>query len=206
MLADLSFAPPFVAHPFVAYAEPTLKAPRLLVLVGEAPGAEEAKHGTPFIGRSGQLLNSWLSAANINRAACLVANVFRYQPPSNKIGAFFCSKQAAAQKGQKLAEQYGPLGGQFCLASMAGEIDALANMLQQTQPALVLSFGRTALWALTGHELMSKNRGQIWPCRLAQNIKVLPTWHPSYVLRGNKKAGTEAQQDIIAAAAIVTSA
>ena len=60
-----------------------------LAIVGEAPGADEVKQGQPFVGRSGQLLNELLEEAGIARAHTLIANVFRYQPPANKVAHFF---------------------------------------------------------------------------------------------------------------------
>jgi uracil-DNA glycosylase len=53
-----------------------------IMVVGEAPGAEEVKQNQPFVGRSGQLLDKVLAEAGIIRAACFVANVFRLQPPA----------------------------------------------------------------------------------------------------------------------------
>ena len=67
-----------------------------LVLVGEAPGKDEVRLGHPFVGRSGQLLNEILAEAGIDRARSLVANVFRFQPPGNKVDHFFISKRAAS--------------------------------------------------------------------------------------------------------------
>ena len=57
--------------------------PRLL-LVGEAPGAQEDALGVPFVGRSGQLLDTLLSAAGIPRGRVAVANVLKCRPPANR--------------------------------------------------------------------------------------------------------------------------
>src|SRR5580692_1651630 len=84
--------------PKVDYEFPTGKA-NGLVLVGEAPGAEEVRLGHPFVGRSGQLLDKMLMRAGIERKQCMVANVFRYQPPGNKVDHFFISRRAAKQQG-----------------------------------------------------------------------------------------------------------
>ena len=158
-----------------------------IALVGEAPGAEEARLGKPFVGRSGQLLDKILGEAGINRRACLVANVFRLQPPGNKVDHFFMSRRAAQQAGQGLAEKYGIFSGKMCLDSYVAEIESLASELARIKPSLVIALGRTPLWALTGENELLKKVGKTLPCRLLAGVPVLPTYHPSFILRGNWK-------------------
>lgn len=55
-----------------------------LMLVGEAPGAEEDRMGLPFVGRSGQLLDRMLAAIGIDRSAAYIANVIPWRPPGNR--------------------------------------------------------------------------------------------------------------------------
>jgi uracil-DNA glycosylase family 4 len=55
-----------------------------LMLVGEAPGAEEDRVGLPFVGRSGQLLDRMLAAIGIDRGAAYIANVIPWRPPGNR--------------------------------------------------------------------------------------------------------------------------
>ena len=156
-----------------------------LVLVGEAPGAEEARLGRPFVGRSGQLLDKMLDRVGIDRGHCLIANVFRYQPPRNKVDQFFISQRAAQRDGVAITEQYGKFGSFYCRAAFATEIDHLAAMLKERQPRAVLALGRTPLWALTGQKGLMAHAGQILPCRLTPNVPVVVTFHPSFILRGN---------------------
>ena len=72
--------------PFVDYQYPT-KDPvgGRIAIIGEAPGAEEARTGKPFVGVSGRLLDENLKSVGLDRATCLVGNTFRYQPPGNKL-------------------------------------------------------------------------------------------------------------------------
>ena len=56
-----------------------------LVIVGEAPGAEEARQRRPFVGASGNLLNECLSLANIARPTIYITNVIKVRPPDNNI-------------------------------------------------------------------------------------------------------------------------
>lgn len=170
--------------PRAAYAPPTAPWNGLL-LVGEAPGAEEVKQNRPFVGRSGQLLDKALAGAGIERAACFVANVFRLQPPGNKVDYFFASRRAAAQSGEPLLDAYGMMSGKYCRARFAGELLALRTIIAEQQPRAILAVGRTPLWALTGLNGITAQAGQRHACRYAPAITVTVTYHPSYILRGN---------------------
>lgn len=55
-----------------------------LMLIGEAPGAEEDKQGEPFVGRAGQLLNDILEAINFKREDVYIANILKHRPPNNR--------------------------------------------------------------------------------------------------------------------------
>jgi DNA polymerase len=55
-----------------------------VLLVGEAPGAQEDETGVPFVGRSGQLLDQLLAEAGLHRAQVAVANVLKCRPPANR--------------------------------------------------------------------------------------------------------------------------
>ncbi|NBX74707.1 MAG: uracil-DNA glycosylase [Alphaproteobacteria bacterium] len=158
-----------------------------LILVGEAPGAEEARQGKPFVGRSGQLLNDQLKAVGIDRAQCVVANVFRVQPPKNNVGFFFSSRRAAVAAGQALADDLPPFGSARLLAAWRGELMALAATIADFPPKTIVALGRTPLWALTGQNGLLQNVGQFLPCTLVRGARVLATYHPSYILRGNWK-------------------
>lgn len=195
--------------PFADYAWPAdpPDAGRI-VIVGEAPGAEEARLGRPFVGRSGKLLDETLAAAGIDRSRCLVANVFRLQPPGNKVGHFFASKARAKREGLALDERWGAFGtSDRLLAAYSGELAALAEGLARFAPAAIIALGRTPTWALTGENRITEARGQRFPCRLGGTAPVIPTYHPSFILRGQYglipqwRADLEQARDIAAAAA-----
>ena len=156
-----------------------------LAIIGEAPGADEAKQGKPFVGRSGQLLNDLLAEAGLERAHTLVANVFRYQPPGNKVAHFFLSQRAGAAAGEALDVRHGKMGSGYVRQIFAGELDTLAETLAKLQPRAILTLGGTALWALTGLSGLTKLRGQWQENRLLPGVPVMPTFHPSFILRGN---------------------
>ncbi|CAO3418611.1 uracil-DNA glycosylase [Azospirillum doebereinerae] len=174
------------ALPFADYQFPTktVSGPRLAI-VGEAPGAEEAKHGKPFVGRSGKLLDEALAAVGIERAECLVANVFRYQPPGNKVGHFFASRARAKKEGRIIDERWGAFGtSDRLLAEYTAEIEHLRETLATYAPRVIVALGRTPTWALTGENGILSLRGTVLPCRLVEGVEVVPTFHPSYLLRG----------------------
>ena len=174
-----------------------------LVLVGEAPGRDEVKEGRPFVGRSGQLLDRHLEAAGISRRGCLVANVFRLQPPGNKVGHFFSSRGKARRLGVAVAERWGAFGtSDYCLAEFAGELEALAALLAATRPKAIVALGRTPLWALTGLGGILERRGSVLPCRLLEGASVVPTFHPSYILRGNHHVAPLFEGDLTLAAGL----
>jgi uracil-DNA glycosylase len=156
-----------------------------IALIGEAPGTEEVKLGRPFVGRSGQLLDKILEKAGILRRDCLIANVFRFQPPNNKVGHFFVSRRAAKMEAIAIAEEYGRFGSAWCRKEFAGEIENLRITLEKMAPTIIVALGRTPLWALTGENGLISKVGAPLPCRLVPKTHVIPAYHPSYILRGN---------------------
>jgi DNA polymerase len=135
-----------------------------IAIVGEAPGENEAIQGKPFIGSSGKLLDSLLRAAGISRNACLVTNVFTERPPQNAVGFFFEKKGVVKEEWKH-------------------EIQRLKSELERYPITVCIALGATALWALTGLEGISKFRGTVVSSTLVTSVKVLPTFHPAYVMR-----------------------
>jgi DNA polymerase len=170
--------------PFADYQYPAGGRRPRIALIGEAPGADEIRLGRPFVGRAGQTLDRALAAVGIAREHCLIANVFRYRPPDNKIGHFFASRRKAALEGDALDERFGKMGAEFCRARYAGELQALADALGAAGPGVVVALGRTPLWALTGQNGITALRGQVLTARLCP-MPVIATFHPSYVNRQN---------------------
>lgn len=169
--------------PFVDYQMPVRSDPAgLLMLVGEAPGADEVKYGRPFCGRSGKLLDRNLQAIGIDRDLCLVANVFRHRPPDNKVGEFFASRRKAANAGEPIDETLGKFGAEYCLARWSGEIAHLLQVIEQKRPRGIVALGRVPLWALTAENGLTQLRGQRLAVR-GGKTPVFATYHPSYLAR-----------------------
>jgi DNA polymerase len=125
-----------------------------LLLVGEAPGAQEDETGRPFVGKGGQLLNRLLDEAGLERQSIAVANTLKCRPPGNRTPS--------------RAEMHRCRGW-------------LDRQVELADPRLVVTLGGTALsWALgTGHRL-GDVRGRLHPWRARL---LLPTYHPSAALR-----------------------
>lgn len=149
-----------------------------IVLVGEAPGEQEEITGMPFQGSSGQELTRMLTEAGIDRKTCFLTNVFTTRPPDNKLD-FYCGKRAEVGSNYSLP----PLGsGNYVLPSYLPELDRLAAEINAVNPNLVVALGGTASWALLRAPKITPIRGTVTPGVLTLH-KVLPTFHPSAVLR-----------------------
>lgn len=135
-----------------------------IIIVGEAPGQQEARKGKPFVGPSGRLLNRQLRAARINRKASIIINPFDIQPPGNQVDYFFQQPP------------YGQVKPQFREA-----IRRFHRVLHSYQPAVILALGKTAAWAVTNYRgTLGERIGQV---QATDYGIVIFAWHPSYLLR-----------------------
>lgn len=145
---------------------------RVLIL-GEAPGAEEDREGRPFVGRAGQLLDEMLDAIGLSRAgtvpesAVYITNVLPWRPPGNRDPE---PEEIAMMR--PFVERHIALAG----------------------PEVIVVMGNTPLLALTGTRGILKTRGQ-WSQVLDRPL--LPMVHPAYLLR-NPVAKREAWEDLLA--------
>ena len=135
-----------------------------IMLVGEAPGKDENTLGKPFVGYAGRTLNQLLGQAGIPRHSCLIANVARIQPPGNRISAYYEDKQCTVPKPQ-----------------LREWINLLKKEIEENNPYVIVAFGVTALYTLTGNKKISEYRGYVLPCTLVPGKKVVATYHPQAV-------------------------
>ena len=127
-----------------------------LVVVGEAPGADEDATGTPFVGSSGKVLDKALTSVGIDPAKAYVCNVVKCRPPKNRV--------------PQVAE----------IAACSGY---LFRQIQLIKPRVILTLGTTAGRAILGAEKwpgMVSIRGK-WQAAL--DSAVMPTFHPAYLFR-----------------------
>jgi DNA polymerase len=125
-----------------------------VLLVGEAPGAQEDAEGVPFVGRSGQLLDSLLEEAGLPRAKVAIANVLRCRPPANR-------KPRRAEVGR-------------CRPWLARQIELI-------DPVVVVALGGTATeWFFgTGARIAVLREQEL----TSDGRPVVVTYHPSAAIR-----------------------
>src|SRR5579862_3983093 len=127
-----------------------------VMIIGEAPGAEEDRLGRPFVGRSGQLLDRMLAAIGLDRSGVLITNVIYWRPPGNRTPT--AAEIAACQP--------------FVMRHIA-----------LVAPRILLLCGATAAGALLPtREGITRLRGRWFELALPgleRPLPVLPTYHPS---------------------------
>lgn len=129
-----------------------------LVLVGEAPGAEEDKQGEPFVGAAGQLLNKILAAIDFSRDEVYIANILKHRPPNNR---------------DPLPEE------------RERSLPFLLKQLELIDPKLILCLGRTAAQTLLDtSDSLSSMRGTFHSFR--GKYELMATYHPAALLRHEK--------------------
>jgi DNA polymerase len=142
-----------------------------LMFVGEAPGQDEDAQGLPFVGRAGQLLTKMIESMGFRRDDVYIANVLKCRPPGNR-----------APKPDEVAT---------CEPFVRRQIAAI-------NPEVVCALGSFATQTvLRRPEKISAVRGRFF---LVDGVKVLPTYHPAYLLRNphDKRIVWEDLQKIMA--------
>lgn len=129
-----------------------------IMLIGEAPGADEDASGTPFVGRAGKLLNQFLEEAGFDRKKDLyICNTIKCRPPQNRVPS---NQEKAA-----------------CRSYLLGQISIV-------RPKIILLCGSTAARSFIDEDFkISQIRGK-W-LNLFDDIEVMPIFHPSYLLRNH---------------------
>ena len=130
-----------------------------LLLIGEAPGADEDREGVPFVGRSGQLLDKMMAAIGYSRQQYYICNVLPWRPPGNRT----------------------PLDSEVavCLPFLKKQIDLV-------DPDFIFILGGSAANSLLDMaETISKMRGHWFEYQKTngKKAKVLASFHPAYLLR-----------------------
>jgi uracil-DNA glycosylase family 4 len=145
-----------------------------VMIVGEAPGAEEDRIGRPFVGRAGQLLDRMLAAIGLDRTGVQITNAIYWRPPGNR-------KPTAAETAA-------------CLPFVLRHI-ALAR-----PKVLVLAGGTAAGTLLPVSDGITRLRGRWFELAvpgLDAPVPTLPMFHPAFLLRAPEKK-REAWRDLLA--------
>ena len=147
-----------------------------LVVVGEAPGAQEDETGMPFVGRSGQLLDALLAEAGMPRDQVAVLNTVKCRPPGNRVP----SRDETSNCRPWTSRQLGELA-----------------------PRLVVPVGLSATSWFLGKTTLGAVRGRVHE---VDGRQVLPTFHPAAALRGgpNGVAMTTLREDLQLAVKLVS--
>jgi len=125
-----------------------------IMFIGEGPGENEDLQGRPFVGRAGELLNKWIAAMSLRREQVYITNLVKCRPPGNR--------EPAADE----------------VATCAPYLE---RQIEIIRPRVIITLGRPASQhILQTKESMGRMRGQWHEWR---GIKVMPTYHPAYVLR-----------------------
>jgi DNA polymerase len=127
-----------------------------LMFIGEAPGADEDEQGVPFVGRAGHQLTKIIAAIGLTRDDVYIANLIKCRPPGNR-----------NPEPDEVAT---------CEPFLFRQIDAIA-------PRVIVTLGKFSTQALLRTDTpISRLRGRPFDYRGA---KLVPTFHPAYVLRNN---------------------
>ncbi|MEA3487395.1 MAG: uracil-DNA glycosylase [Thermodesulfobacteriota bacterium] len=137
-----------------------------LVFVGEAPGRDEDRQGKPFVGRAGQLLTDIIKAMGLERKDVYICNILKCRPPENR----------------------NPEPDEIAACE-----PFLIKQLEAIQPRVICAMGKFAAQTLlkTGAAI-SMLRGRF---HSYHRIKLMPTYHPAYLLR-NPGAKKQVWQDV----------
>lgn len=127
-----------------------------VLLLGEAPGAEEDRQGIPFVGQSGQLLDKILAAVDLDRTKVYITNILPWRPPGNR---------TPTMQEIMLFRPY------------------VIRHISLINPEIVVCLGGTASKALLQTtQTMTQLRGR-WSRIDELSADILPTFHPAYLLR-----------------------
>jgi DNA polymerase len=131
-----------------------------LMFVGEAPGAEEDRHGTPFVGPAGKLLDRMLAAINLDRTDAYITNILPWRPPGNR----------------------SPTD-----AEIAACLPFTERHIELAKPRILIMVGGTAVKTLMGtNQGIMRLRGHWFEYETPQMsapIPARPLLHPAYLLR-----------------------
>jgi uracil-DNA glycosylase len=126
-----------------------------IMFVGEGPGENEDLTGRPFVGRAGQLLDKMIAAMGLRREQVYIANIVKCRPPQNRVPA---------------------------LDEVATCTPYLERQIEIIRPKVIVTLGRPSASYMLGNPKLTmgsvRGRWHEW-----RQIKLMPTFHPSYVLR-----------------------
>ncbi|MDR3346519.1 MAG: uracil-DNA glycosylase [Campylobacteraceae bacterium] len=150
----------------VVFGEGSLKAK--VMFIGEAPGVSEDNTGRPFVGQAGQLLTKIIeNVLELKREDIYIANILKCRPPNNRVPT--------------------PDEAALCKPYLLRQIEII-------NPQIIVALGSTSYRYLSDDESsIAKVRGEVLHYK---NAKLIPTFHPSYLLR-NPSAKRDVWHDML---------
>ena len=129
-----------------------------IMLIGEAPGANEDQEGLPFVGRAGVLLDKMLAAIDLDRSKVYISNIVNYRPPANR------------RPTDEEIKRYLPF---------------ITKHIEIINPKILVLLGSTAMSALIGSEVViSKMRGKWIEKKFGDcTTSIIITFHPAFLMR-----------------------
>ncbi len=128
-----------------------------IMIIGEAPGADEERLGKPFVGRAGKLLNATLEMLGWQRSDFYITNIVKYRPKDALGGTLTPTPQEI--------EKFRP---------------AIEKEIEVVDPKLIVILGRIAMTGLGIEGTMAENRGKVIE---RSGRKILIAYHPAAILR-----------------------
>lgn len=128
-----------------------------IMIIGEAPGANEDRLGEPFVGKAGRILDEALMKTGVPRPAVYVTNIYKHRPPDNRPPT---------------------------LEEMNDHVPYLIQEFEQVRPKHVLLLGNTSLKFFTGHANIGQKHGtRITPAEVTEllypdDLYFFATYHP----------------------------
>ena len=129
-----------------------------IMIIGEAPGANEDEEGLPFVGRAGALLDKMLAAIDLDRKKVYISNIINYRPPENR------------RPTDQEIKRYLPF---------------ITRHIEIINPKILVLLGSTAMNALIGKDIViSKMRGKWMEKKFGRcKTSVIITFHPAFLMR-----------------------
>lgn len=152
------------------------KLPSDLMLIGEGPGEQEDREGRPFVGRAGELLTQSLKKIGIERSSIWISNVVKCRA-YDLVGS------------KKVNRPPKPEEIRACSYILQKEIELVA-------PKIIVAIGSPSASSLLGKSFstITKDRGKWFPYK---NIKLIPTFHPAYLLRQMGKGFNQSYEQFL---------
>ncbi len=126
-----------------------------IFFIGEGPGENEDLTGRPFVGKAGQFLDKMIAGMGLRREQCFIANIVKCRPPNNRV----------------------PMPDEVATCT-----PYLERQLEIIRPSVIVTLGLPSLKYMMNDAKLSMGRSRgTW--REWRGIKLMPTFHPAYILR-----------------------